>query len=99
LSFKIIAISREENVVEITRGELEEEAKHLPPKERALLVRDLLAGLDDAQDEDVEQAWLHEAERRCQAYRNGLQVPRSAEAALKKAKSLKYWFHGFTESA
>ena len=70
-----------------TRGELEEEAKHLPTEERALLVRNLLAGLDDGQDEDVEQAWLNEAERRYQTYRKGLQEPRSAEAALKEAKS------------
>ena len=70
-----------------TRGELEEEAKHLPAKERALLVRNLLVGLEDAQDEDVEQAWLDEAERRYQAYRKGLQVTRSAETALKEAKS------------
>jgi putative addiction module component (TIGR02574 family) len=70
-----------------TRGELEEEAKHLPTKERALLVRNLLAGLDDGQDEDVEQAWLDEAERRYQMYRKGLQVPRTAETVLKEAKS------------
>jgi putative addiction module component (TIGR02574 family) len=70
-----------------TRGELEEEAKHLPTKERALLVRNLLVGLDEGQDEDVEQAWLDEAERRYQAYRMGQHVPRPAEAALKEAKS------------
>jgi hypothetical protein len=70
-----------------TRAELEEEAKDLPTKERALLVRNLLAGLDDGQDEDVEQAWLDEAERWYQAYRKELQVPRSAEAAIKEAQS------------
>ena len=70
-----------------TRAELEEEAKNLPIQERVVLVRNLLAGLDDGQDEDVEQAWLDEAERRYQAHREGMHVPKSAEAALKEAKS------------
>jgi putative addiction module component (TIGR02574 family) len=70
-----------------TRAELEEEAKNLPMQEQAVLVRNLLAGLDDGQDEDVEEVWLAEAERRYQAYREGSHVPKSAAATLKEAKS------------
>lgn len=50
---------------------LEAEARQLPPRDRARLVRRLIATLDSGQDQDAEQLWLDEAERRLAAYRRG----------------------------
>ena len=52
-------------------SKLELEAQNLPPKDRARLVRRLIATLDQGPDSDSEQLWLDEAERRLAAYRKG----------------------------
>ncbi|NNE36634.1 MAG: addiction module protein, partial [Rhodothermales bacterium] len=52
-------------------SKLESEARNLSPKQRARLVRRLIATLDQGQDADSEQLWLDEAESRLTAYRNG----------------------------
>jgi putative addiction module component (TIGR02574 family) len=54
-----------------TREELEKDDLTLPRPERARLIEKLLASLDTGQDEDVEELWLAEAERRYQEYRSG----------------------------
>ena len=41
-----------------------QDALELPPKERAGVALELIASLDGAPDEGVEEAWLAEAERR-----------------------------------
>jgi putative addiction module component (TIGR02574 family) len=46
------------------------EAMDLPPAERARLAEELLASLDE-REEDVERAWAAEIERRAQEIRNG----------------------------
>jgi putative addiction module component (TIGR02574 family) len=58
--------------------ELEAEALNLPPTERARLVSRLVASLDQQVDEDVELAWVEEAERR---YQELLRDPTAAEPA------------------
>ena len=50
---------------------LEAEARQLSPRDRARLVRRLIASLDAGQDQDAEQLWLDEAERRLPAWRRG----------------------------
>lgn len=50
---------------------LEAEARQLAPRDRARLVRRLIATLDSGEDQDAEQLWLDEAERRLAAYRRG----------------------------
>jgi putative addiction module component (TIGR02574 family) len=52
-------------------AEIESQARRLPVKDRARLVRRLLASLEKENDGDVEQQWLDEAERRLAAYRRG----------------------------
>lgn len=52
-------------------SKLEFEAKSLPPKDRARLVRRLIESLDHGPDTDSEQQWLDEAEKRLAAYRKG----------------------------
>lgn len=59
----------------LTIDELEAEARHLSPAERAELAQRLLAGLEDDEpagsDDEVEQAWIDEAERRYERYPAG----------------------------
>ncbi len=54
-----------------TLSDLESEARRLPAKDRARLIRRLLATLESENEGDVEQLWLDEAERRLAAYRRG----------------------------
>jgi len=50
---------------------LRQEALRLPRDERAVLARDLIESLDDPADDDAEQAWLDEAERRAAEINSG----------------------------
>jgi len=50
---------------------IEKQAQGLSPKERARLAMALIESLDHGQDEDVEELWLDEAERRLEDYRAG----------------------------
>ena len=68
-------------------AELENEAKRLSVQERARLAHQLIASLDVGEDEDVEEAWLEEAERRYQAYRQGKLTAKPADKVLHEAKS------------
>ena len=52
-------------------SDLESEIRRLPAKDRARLIRRLLASLEPENEGDVEQLWLDEAERRLAAYRRG----------------------------
>ena len=54
-----------------TLSDLEAEVRRLPTKDRARLIRRLLATLEAENEGDVEQLWLDEAERRLAAYRRG----------------------------
>jgi putative addiction module component (TIGR02574 family) len=49
----------------------EQQAKHLSLKERAILIRRLIEGLDEFDEHSLEQQWLQEASKRLQAYRDG----------------------------
>jgi putative addiction module component (TIGR02574 family) len=50
---------------------LEKQAQGLSPEERAQLAMALIERLDQGRDEDVEELWLDEAERRLEEYRTG----------------------------
>jgi putative addiction module component (TIGR02574 family) len=52
-------------------SEIESEARRLPSKDRARLIRRLIVTLESENEGDVEQLWLDEAERRLAAYRHG----------------------------
>jgi len=68
-------------------AELEREARHLPAHDRALLAQHLIASIDPGEDVDAEAAWLEEAERRYQAYRQGKLTAKPADQVLRDAKS------------
>ena len=54
-----------------TLEEIGKEAFTLPLKDRAALAQHLLASLDEEPEEDVEELWYAEAERRYLEYREG----------------------------
>lgn len=54
-----------------TLAKLESAVRRLPTKERARLIRRLIATLEVDDEGDVEQLWLDEAEERLSAYRRG----------------------------
>ena len=49
----------------------EQHAKYLSLQERALLIKRLIEGLDELDEQELEQLWLQEASRRLQAYKAG----------------------------
>lgn len=59
--------------------EIEEKAQRLPEKDRARLALKLIESLDPGEDEDVEELWLDEAERRLAEYDAGRADARPAE--------------------
>jgi acyl-CoA reductase-like NAD-dependent aldehyde dehydrogenase len=66
--------------------ELETEALSLPVAERARLVSRLVASLDQQADEDVELAWIEEAERRYQEVCKNPAAAEPAAIALQRAR-------------
>jgi putative addiction module component (TIGR02574 family) len=58
---------------------IEEQAQDLPAKERARLALNLIESLDQGEDEDVEELWLDEAERRLREYDAGQTEARPAD--------------------
>ena len=70
--------------------EIESQAMHLGPSERALLAEHLIASLDGGEGVDAENLWIKEAETRYAAYERG-EIPSSpADEVLDRSrKSLK----------
>ncbi len=53
------------------RPSLEDQARNLAPNERARLALKLIESLDPGEDEDADELWLDEAERRLSDYDSG----------------------------
>ena len=49
----------------------EQRAKNLPLKERALLIKHLIEGLDDLDEQNLERLWVQEAARRFREFEAG----------------------------
>ena len=61
---------------------IERDAAKLSHRERAKLALRLIESLDPGKDEDVEEFWLAEAERRLRDYDSGKTKARNADDAL-----------------
>jgi hypothetical protein len=61
---------------------VEEQAAKLPHRERARLALRLIQSLEPGQDEDVDQLWLNEAERRLREHDRGATEARDADEAV-----------------
>lgn len=55
--------------------DLRQEALLLSREERAILARELIESLDEPADDDADQAWLNEAERRAAEVTSGVATP------------------------
>jgi len=60
----------------------QDNAVRLPRRERAKLALRLIESLDSGTDEDVDEIWLAEAERRLRAYDEGATDGRDIDDAL-----------------
>lgn len=61
---------------------IEDQAVRLPHRQRARLALKLLESLTPGQDEDVDELWLDEAERRLREYDAGTTEAVDAEEAI-----------------
>ena len=70
-----------------TLAEIERDALTLSDHERSKLAQHLLETLDKDEDEEVEEIWLAEAEKRYEEYRKGNIKGVMAEQAFSEARS------------
>jgi putative addiction module component (TIGR02574 family) len=61
---------------------IEDQISRLPDEERARLALKLLESLEPGQDEDVDELWLDEAERRLNRYDEGTSEARDADEVI-----------------
>ena len=67
--------------------DLEEKLRRLSKKDRARLALDLLQSLDPGTDEDAEELWLDEAEKRLSDYDSGKTESRPVDDVIAEIKS------------
>ncbi|MFO8018235.1 MAG: addiction module protein [Promethearchaeia archaeon] len=68
--------------------ELEKKALELSPRERALLIRQLLQSLDEGtEEENADKLWIKEAKNRYAQYTQGKTSDKPADKVLKDAKT------------
>ena len=68
-------------------NEIEQEVMRLSAKDRVSLMERLIGALDTEVEDDVEELWLHEAEQRYEAYRQGQLKPSPANQVFEEAAS------------
>ena len=65
----------------------EDQAKSLPLPERALLIKNLIEGLDELEEQELERLWTQEAVRRLQGFKNGNIDARSGSKVFRDART------------
>ena len=68
--------------------QLENEALHLSEAERAELAQKLILSLDAANEQNMDEEWLVEAQHRAKELDNGSVQPIPADEVRKKAQAL-----------
>lgn len=68
--------------------QIENEALQLSEEERAELAQKLLLSLDSPSENEIEEDWLVEAQRRARELDEGVVQPISAEEVRRKARAL-----------
>lgn len=68
--------------------EIENSALKLDENHRAELAKRLIASLDQPMDQDIEEAWINEVNRRKKELESGEVDPISAEEVLSNARKL-----------
>jgi putative addiction module component (TIGR02574 family) len=72
----------------VTLAELEEQARKLPPEDRARLVEAMLETLQDGPSPELEDAWDREIAARIGAYERGESKTHAAEDVFAEARRL-----------
>lgn len=67
---------------------IEDEALHLPKKERAQLIQRLVLSLDAPSEEELRADWLLEARRRAEELDSGSVQAVPGDEVMKKARAL-----------
>jgi putative addiction module component (TIGR02574 family) len=67
---------------------IEDEALHLPKKERAQLIQRLVLSLESPSDEELRSDWLLEARRRAEEHDSGSVQVVPGDEVMKKARAL-----------
>ncbi len=67
--------------------DLEMQARALPAKEKAALARLLIEELDMTVDADADQLWIHEAQRRYDAYQKGELEAQPGEEVMARVRN------------
>ena len=65
---------------------LERDVRALSSREKAVLTRMLIEDLDPTVDENVEEMWIEEAQRRYEAYRAGNLKAVPGDEAIRRAR-------------
>ncbi len=65
---------------------LEKEVRALSSREKAVLARTLIEDLDAVVDENVEEIWIEEVQRRYEAYRAGDLKAVPGEETMRRAR-------------
>ncbi|WP_339412353.1 addiction module protein [Pseudomonas sp. EA_35y_Pfl2_R5] len=68
--------------------EIEDEALHLPKKERAQLIQRLVLSLESPSEEELRSDWLLEARRRAEELDSGSVQAVPGDEVIKKARAL-----------
>ena len=64
----------------------EQQAKKMPLEERALLIKHLIEGLDDLDEQNLQSLWMQEASRRFQEFRDGKINARSSSDVFRDVR-------------
>jgi len=67
---------------------IEDEALHLPQKERAQLIQRLVLSLESPSDEELQSDWLLEARRRAEELESGSVQAVPGDEVMRKARAL-----------
>jgi len=65
----------------------EQQAKGLPLQERALLISRLIQGMDELDEQELEQLWLKESSRRFEEYKSGKLQARSGADVFRDVRT------------
>ena len=68
--------------------QIEDEALHLPQKERAQLIQRLVLSLESPSDEELQSDWLLEARRRAEELESGSVQTVPGDEVMRKARAL-----------
>jgi len=65
---------------------LEKEVRTLTPNQKASLARMLIDDLDSVKDDNVEELWIKESERRLETYRQGKLDAKPGEEVMERIR-------------